>query len=264
MSGLRLRLRHLAGIALPLAVLFLSVAQVAPIHAASDAPYKLPRNLLGYFQSKYGLVDDDLISTVQERPDGPLGVLSLRGHILPPGAPSATSFEERARGVARAFLAAEAGVLGLHDLNEIVERKLAVEEERVVIQYSREIGGIEVTGSLIRVDVGRDGGITRVEAGLTPSPPGLYAAARREPKRASEVRAIVVNDLRAPDDPPPTVSEPILAARWQPPYVIYAVSGAAAGKAHWNYAIDAFTGEILSRTCSAETLVRADHRSPCD
>lgn len=264
MNGLRPRLRHLAEIALPLALLFSSVAQVALIHAASDAPYKLPRNLPGYFQSKDGLVDDDLISTIQETPDGPLGVLSLRGHILLPGAPSATSFEERGRGVARAFLAAEAAVLGLHDLNEIVERKLAVEEERVIIQYHREIGGIEVTGSLIRVDVGRDGAITRVSAGLTPSPPGLYAAARREPLRASQIRAIVVNDLRAPNDPPPTVTAPILVARSQPPYVIYAVSGAAAGKAHWNYAIDAFTGEILSRSCGAETLVRPDHGSPCD
>lgn len=48
--------------------------------AGSDPvrPYKLPPNLLEYFQSRYGpLQENALVSTVQETPDGPSGRLTV-------------------------------------------------------------------------------------------------------------------------------------------------------------------------------------------
>ncbi len=239
-----------------------AIAQGAP---GGARPYKLPPNLLEYFKGKYVHVDDRLIARLQETPDGPLGQISVYGKISPQADVRGMAPEERARAVALAFIAEEAALFDIANFAEIRELSFKMDGAgKSSIYYVRYIGRLQLVGQLFRIEVANEGVITHAHATLTPVPSELYGAVDRK-TITKEVMRIVERDLTRPGQKTaPTIAEPELSATWRPPYVVWGAGGAFAGKPAWAYVINAFTGEITNKTCTAETGRYVPGESPCD
>ena len=96
------------------------------------------------------------------------------------------------------------------------------------------------------------------QAGVTGRPPDLRLTdaqikAMQEQKPATPVPA------RAPE-----IGEPILMALSGPPYLLWGVAASKSGKARWAYAVNAFSGEILAKNCTARTMRPRRRYTPCD
>lgn len=76
---------------------------------------------------------------------------------------------------------------------------------------------------------------------------------------------IVERDLRKQDpEAAPRVSELRLAATWRPPYVVWGALGSAGGRPAWGYSLDAFSGKILNKNCTAINVAYTPGKTPCD
>ena len=234
---------------------------------ARTRPYKLPPNLLEHFKSKYAdITDERLVASLQETPDGPLGQISLYGKFPPKADLRGLGREERARAVAWAFIVQESALFDITNLSEIREHSLKTDDDgNSNVYYVRHIGNLQLVGQYIRIAIDDDGAITHVHATLTPVPRELYSAVDRKTITRDEVAKIVERDLtRANQKAAPSIAEPALSATWRPPYVVWGAGGALAGKPEWAYAIDAFTGVIMSKTCTAMTSLPVAGETPCD
>jgi hypothetical protein len=80
-----------------------------------------------------------------------------------------------------------------------------------------------------------------------------------------EVTRIVERDLGKQDPKiAPRIFDLRPAATWRPPYVVWGASGSAGRRPAWAYSINAFTGEILSKSCTAIVMSYTSGKSPCD
>jgi len=229
-------------------------------------PYKLPPNLLEHFKSRYGQVDESLISNLQETPDGPLGQIDLTGKIFTSADVRGMARDERSRAIARAFIKQEAALFDLDNPGGLVETGFSVTEEgTAVIHYQRRIVGLPLRGMFIRIEVSDEGAITRVHANLTPVPSALQVAVGRRTLAKDEIKKLVQHDLvRGGKNTTTRVEEPALEATWRPPYVVWTARGATGEKPSWAYDLDAFTGEILNKLCTAVNVRYTPGRTPCD
>jgi hypothetical protein len=234
---------------------------------ATVRPYSMPGNLLQYFQNKYSQVDDSLEVRIQPTADGPLGQLDISGAIAMSVDVTGMSTEDAARAVAMAFLTAEADLLDIPNPGDMHETSLLVDAEDglTVVQYSRYIGQVPFVDVNISVVVNENHAITHVEATLAPMSTAMASAVGQSTLTSSDVSTIVHNDLVRSNQPvEPTLSQPVLAATWRPPYVVWGLSGSVGDKPAWGYSIDAFTGEILNKSCTANTVRETPGGTPCD
>ena len=258
-------------------VISIGLTRGGPDQAARGHLYTLPPNLLIYFQEKYVDVDDFLISTIQETPDGPLGHINVRGRLAPGIEIEAETREERARAAAWALIENEAELLDIKDLSEIREMDYkTISNGDAVFQYQRFIGEVTLLWVSIRVDVGPDDRITRFYANLVPVSREVYEAEKRENLDEDEIIRIVTEDLTPPAQEAisnPTYAEQktpvrIVNARkladWRPPYIIWGVAARKGVKPPWSYTIDAFTGEILKKSCTAHGIIKQTGGTLCD
>jgi hypothetical protein len=229
-------------------------------------PYKLPPNLLEHFKSRYGQVDESLIANLQETPDGPLGQIDLTGKISTSLDVRGMASDERGRAIARAFIKQEAALFDLDNPGGLVETALAVRDDGItVLHYGRKVGPLPLRGMSIRIEVSEEGAITRVHANLTPVPSALQVAVGRRTIEKDEARKLVEHDLvRGGRKDPTKVGEPALEATWRPPYVVWSARGSVGLKPSWSYDLDAFTGEILNKICTAVNVRHTPGRTPCD
>lgn len=228
-------------------------------------PYKLPPNLQEYLRNKYAHVEESLVSTIQETPDGPLGSLNFRGHIVPKSPIGGLTPEDRARTAAKAFIADESDLLDIADPAELEEVSSRVDENGVTtVHYIRTINGLPLSGTVIRVDVGPDDAITRFYAMLSPAPPALYEAATRTTLAKEEVVRIVERDLKHGKKTPVRISNLSTAATWRSPYVVWGATASVESKPAWAYTVDAFTGKILAKGCTAVPIRADSNATPCD
>ena len=229
-------------------------------------PYSMPGNLLQYFQGKYTQVEDSLEVRIQPTADGPLGQIELTGAIAMSVDVTGMTPEDAARAVATAFLTAEAAVLDIADPAEIHETSLAVTEDGIIVlQYARYIGQLMFADVAFRVEVNQDHAITHFEAMLAPVSAALTTAAGQTTLSSEQVKTIVRNDLVRSNQPvEPTLTEPALAATWRAPYVVWGATGSVGDKPAWGYSIDAFTGEILNKSCTALAVRETPGGTPCD
>ena len=255
-----------SALALPLAG-WNGMAQGAPERSEGKGSYRLPPNLLRYLQEKYIAVDDLLVSTLRETPDGPLGHINIRGRITPRSAISGATREERGRSAARAFLTDEAALLGLADLSELREIALRTDGAgAVAIDFVRQIGDLQLLEVLVHITVGPDETITRVSATLRPASPALYAAVGRKTLSREEAIRIVERDLASAGLSGPIKILPDAGrfATWRPPYVVWGIAANVGEKPAWGYTIDAFSGAIIRKGCTAVTIMSSPGATPCD
>jgi Zn-dependent metalloprotease len=230
-------------------------------------PYKLPPNLLNHFQGRYGAVDDFLISTLQETADGPLGHINIRGHIVPAGEIQGVTREERARATAIAFIKEERELLDIGNPAELRETSMRIDEQGgSAIAYGWYLGDLPLLDSRIQIHTGPDGAISRVHATLKPVPPELYEAIGKRTLKENEIIKIVQRNLVLPgrENEVKLISEPGKFASWRSPYVVWAALASVEDKPAWSYTIDAFTGEILRKSCTAVTIRHDPISTPCD
>ena len=245
----------------------IAVAQDAPGRGEERRPYKLPPNLLGYLKDKYVEVDDFLISTLQETPDGPLGHINIRGKIAPAAEIKGANREERVRATAMAFIREEAVLLDIANPAELREISFKINERsEAAVAYVRYIGDLQLVGTMVDIRVGREGEITRVYATLKPASRELYEAVGRRTLAKDEVIKIVERDLAPPDrgNLVRMISEPGTFATWRAPYVVWGAAASFGDKPAWGYTIDAFTGEILNKICTANPIRYDPNSTPCD
>lgn len=212
-----------------------------------------------YLIAKHNLREDDVISILEQTPDGLKGYLSIKGEIKSQNIPIAGNVEERARAVAKAFLKDESSLFGITNMDEIREMGTYSGEGSDGayrnINYLRYIENWELRGAYINIKIGHDENIISAEAYLVPAPPELYRAVTGKTLAEAEIRKIIEDDMKANAESPETTStvkamiadfDPKLMRLGKflipkPPYVIY--------QAHtvWGYTIDALTGEILEK-----------------
>jgi len=234
-------------------------------------PYKLVPNLRKYFQTRYGLTGESIVSTLRETPHGPLGSITVFERMPPPANAGGNTPLQRARSVARSLLEKEAGLLDIADAAEIEESELRITAGgKAHITFQRYIGGLLLADMHIQIDIDPDGTIRQFHATLVPVSYALYSAVNRATISKHEVKAIVERDLAKPDQQAAVViGEPTLGAIWRPPYVRWTATGSrGVGKPPWGYWIDAFSGEILTKSCMAmRQYIQApapDGPTPCD
>ncbi|MCM0081337.1 hypothetical protein L4X63_07020 [Geomonas sp. Red32] len=220
--------------------------------------YKLPSNIKLYFEDKYQSLDD-IISTLQETPNGPLGRLLLSGKLVLKNAPNAEPettepLSERARRVARQFIAQEASFLGIENLGEIRERKTFQDDYGNNFTYvllDRYIDGVPAESGDFRFLVDPAGNIVSAQIELIPSPPELYAAAKKKHLPEKKVMEIVVKDLTDAGENVKALKLNLLRkyAKPKPPYVRYGVTVVLPGvpSKKISFQIDAITGEIITK-----------------
>ena len=247
--------------------LFLLFLMSSNATTALVRPYTVPGNLLQYFQVKYPQVDESIEVRIQPTADGPLGQLDLTGALEMSVDVTGLSTEDAARAVATAFLTAEADLLDIPNLSDMHETSLVVDTENgfTVVQYARYVGALQFVDVNIRIVVNDDNAITHVEATLAPASAAMTAAVGQTTITSSDASTIVRNDLVHSNQPiEPTLSQPALIATWRPPYVVWGVSGSVGDKPAWGYSLDAFTGEILNKSCTALMVREASGGTPCD
>lgn len=212
-----------------------------------------------YLIAKHNLREDDVISILQQTPDGLKGYLSIKGEIKSQNILIAESAQNRARAVAKAFLKDESSLFGITNVDEIQEIVIYSGEGSdgtyTNINYRRYIENWELRGAYINIRVGPDEKIISVETYLVPAPPELYRAVAGKTLAEAEIRKIIEDDMKTNAESPettPTVKamiadfDPKLMSLRKflipkPPYVIYEVHTV------WGYTIDALTGEILEK-----------------
>jgi hypothetical protein len=208
-----------------------------------------------YLLSKKYKIDDDIVTNrFYMTPYGPSGRILLTGEIDLKNKPSASSSpetvdekENRARGVARAFMLEEADFLGINDIDEIREVKIDYDFNKTLLYYRRYIDNIPLDEVFIHMDVDSRQSITYLDAELAPTPPELYEAVKRKTLSEKEIGDILADKLRA--EGVDVTREPELldygkyekVALPDPPYVAWKV------KTMIIFLLDAFTGEILQR-----------------
>jgi hypothetical protein len=246
--------------------LIASTGAVSAAPGGRTTPYKLPPNLLEHFKSRYGQVDDSVIANLQETPDGPLGQIDLTGKIFTSVDVRGMTTEQRSRTIARSFIEKEAVLFDLDNPGGLKETGFSVTQEgTAVLHYQRFVGSLPLRGMFIRIEVSDEGAITRVHANLTPVPSALQVAVGRRTLEKDEIKNLVQHDLiRGGKNTPTKVDEPALEATWRPPYVIWSARGRVDDKPSWAYDLDAFTGEILNKLCTAVNVRYTPGRTPCD
>jgi hypothetical protein len=155
------------------------------------------------------------------------------------------------------------------------------------IFYARFIGDVGMAFTYFSFAFRGDGTtLYQVHMSLSPAPPALYEAAKRERLSADAITAIVARDLGWQAEPTPSeeaggparppslrltqaqinemlehrpaatpvpegrreVSEPKLHGFGDPPYVRWYVNGKGQDGERWYYSIDALTGKILQKS----------------
>jgi hypothetical protein len=236
-----------------------------PASQGGIRPYSMPQNLLQYFQGEYPQIDS-LDSSVQQTSDGPLGQIGINGAITMSVDVTGMSPDDAARAVAMAFFNQEAAFFDLPSLSDLHELSLTTTEDGItVIQYSRYIGQLPFVDEFFRVEVNGSHAITRVEANLAPVSAALTSALGQTTLTSDAVKAIVRNDLVRSNQPvEPALSEPAIGVTWRPPYVVWGARGSVGEKPAWGYSINAITGEILNKACTAISVQEADGGTPCE
>jgi hypothetical protein len=237
-----------------IAVLLLTVTPKsisAQVQVNSINNYKMPSNWKKYYEDKYKNLDD-ISSTIQERPQGPLGSLHLRGHfkVKIVDSPSGDR-KDRARSIAQAFLRDEQDVFGLRDLSELREDDIRTSQghdgEFVDVQYRRYIGNMPVDKSAVNITIGPDETIWFVDASLIPSPFELYEAASKKLITREEAINIAEQDMSpmAIDPKAKTIANVDGYVTYKSPYFKWNITtGKDRGLA---YVIDGVNGEILDK-----------------
>ncbi len=237
-----------------LGLLLVTTAVLAQGAPPAARPYKVPPNLLTYFKKWYPQLDDEhLVVKLQETPDGPLGQIDVFGKLPPTPDVAALKGEDRVRATALAFIADQAALFDIPYLADLKEIGLKTSDEgRSRVVYGRSIGSLPLAGWSVSVDVDADGVIVLVGASLLPVSPQLLRAVAEKTISGDEAKQIVERDLaRGKKEGALSISEPELGALYRPPYVWWGVRGALPDRPAFSYVIDAFTGEITNKSCTA-------------
>jgi hypothetical protein len=233
----------------------------AEVHDKSLKSYKLPPNLKKHLQEKYKDQIYEVSSNIQETPQGPRGTLNISGHIKQKKFETTSGDKAgRVRAHANAFLKDESELLGLLDLNELREYKIATtmghDGEYTDIYYARYIDDLHFENAMVHITIGPDESIMFVTAVLVPASSELYNAVTKKMITENEVSKIIERDLKAhgfePEDV--AISNVNKSALSTSPYVVWtaAVDLKNLKKKHdmpaWGYEINAFSGEILHKS----------------
>lgn len=230
--------------------------------------YKLPTNVQQYFQDKYKNQIDDVKCTFQETPQGPKGHLSLKGHIVLKNQQDISGDgDNRIRSIAKSFLREEALVLGLADLNEWRDmdihwssdyyvdnnRKKARKVARILFfRYIQNVrfysGG---NGPSIVLNIAEDDAINYLDADLAPVSSEMYNAVANKMISEEDATKIILRDLNAQgiSFSKITITKLLVDSS---PYIVWSAYGDQKNKYgwHWNYDINALTGEIVRKSNS--------------
>lgn len=139
---------------------------------------KLPKDVSKHLKDKYRMKGNVLDqNTIKQTLYGPSGKISIDGwdkNLKPQTEIVGESKEERARAIAKAFMAEEAELLGIVDITEIKENKIVIGQgergDYINIHYGRVINGVELKGSYIHITIGPEETITRVNADVIAPP----------------------------------------------------------------------------------------------
>ena len=222
----------------------------------SSQPFKINgKEVKEYLIEKYKLHKENVISEIQQTPNGPSGTLHLRGDIKPKDIViTEDTVQGHAKAIAKAFLEKESNLLGIANMKEIQETKIntikGYRGDITSVHFRRYIDKLELENVDIRITIGPNETITSIGASLVPPPPELYEAVKKKTLTEDEIRKIVEYDLGSTkkDLTGMKISEIRKIAIPSPPYVIWtANAGVKSDQGMWGYQIDAFTGEIIKR-----------------
>jgi hypothetical protein len=209
------------------------------------------------FRKKYSKVD---AFDYKVTPSGPAGLFFISGNLTPRGGVGTLgrSAAASAQATASEFLREEARLLGL-DRPEEELRERARETDRhgrIHVFYTKYVGGLRLDGVDIRVHVEPDGTIFAVNGNLVPIPvaslPAVVVATRGAHLPEDQVRALVRGDLGQEPDILFRTEKVVIASE---PFVVWKVDAVLEKKlGRWLYAIDAFSGAILSKTSGLQSL----------
>jgi hypothetical protein len=139
-----------------------------------------------YLTEKYpGLEKKETFSNLKQTEYGPLGKLHISGKIAPKGGwggvlEGKENKDERARAIARAFIAEEVSIFGIFDMDELREYKFSRDElGNAHIKCQRYVGGLRVESSYIFIHVRPDETISSLMAEVV-APPCLISSCRKE------------------------------------------------------------------------------------
>lgn len=245
-------------VALSLILLLLISWQIA---LAQTEPLKINGiEVKEYVIEKYKLKKDDVISEIQQTPNGPSGKLYIMGENITPKTVMATGdVKTRARSIAKAFLQEEAVLLGIPNIDETKEMAINVDTSPYTnltttnIYYRRYINNLELENASIQITVGHDEKIKTVIAELIPAPPELYEAVKKTTLTKDEAVNIIKRDLQLNRIDPNGIRKLNITkiAIQSQPYVIWRAD-VILSTGRFGYSINAFTGEIVEKR---DTLV---------
>lgn len=223
----------------------------ADAEAKIKAIPKMPSDIKKHLKDKYRMKGDHFVySELEQTPHGPKGYISIEGGNgdLRSKVVSEGTKEERMRGMAKTLIEGEVSLFGIHDFEELRERKLVVNDLGIThLYFQRYIGDMPVEDSHVHVSFGPKEDINDITVKAVPMPPEAYHAAAKKTLGRGKIFRIINEDLGGIGV---AVSKVEKLAIPEPPYVIWQVR-----TADWDYRIDAFTGQILRKVSTIRTLV---------
>jgi len=249
------------------------------------------KTILEQLKERYPDVEEAVISRLEGVIDGPADRIVIRGKIAPPRDVAGAPAEERASRAAIAFIEEEAEILGIKpsELKEVSgaasqratrtfpgrseaglkhKESLDTPSDKGArkVSFVQTVAGLPLLGTQLSVDVDEEGSIQRVDGMIRPVSAELREAAAHTMKNRQEVAQLVEKDLLMGHSAEKIHinTDARKLATWREPYVIWAVGASRAGKPAWSYTVNAFTGEILARNCTARSFIQVGSVTPCD
>jgi hypothetical protein len=217
--------------------------------------YEMPSDMQQYFQNKYSKQVERVGCNFHGTPYGPKGYLSVVGHLVIKNQNDIIGRgDQRIRSIAKSFLADEAAVLGLSDLNEWHEEDLRYDRTNTgrlnaAISYIRYIGDFQFSSGAgavsIHLQIDDDDTIHSLSAHLAPALPEVYKAVSNKTISKEDAEKIIQHDLQKQG----MASLKIQLALYATDVAPYIVWGAYStnGVFVWNYTINAITGELYHK-----------------
>lgn len=228
----------------------------------------LPSDVKQYLKDKYARINEDLSSNLQQTSNGPSGKIVISGDLTPKIMTDASPFqaamgkskkEDRVKTIARAFVEEEVALLGIKDMAELKELGLRVDEKgNVRLRYGRQIGNLSVDGVNLRIVIGPDEKISKVEADVVPSIPEMYQTVDNKTLTRGDISKIIKGDLKSTKGGSTVIARASNMSKVvipEPPYVVWKVraggeeevNGKKTDSGDWDYTIDALTGAIIEK-----------------
>lgn len=222
-------------------------------------PYQSRQKFKQHVTDKYKQIHN-AESDVKQTQHGLSGHMTFSGDIVPQKKVEIDLTKEkdrhvRARAIAKAFIDDESDLLGITNPDEIREVKISTDKgfggDYTYINYRRYLNGIEFPSASIQITIGPEENIKHVSADLAAVPPEVYEATKKKTLSEEEIRSFVEAD---PNNKGKTIKMVKLAII-NPPYVIWLVHS------YWRYTINAFTGEILTKSRNVKKLKQEKKKS---